>query len=161
MWIILISTTEASSTSSIEKDSETKQTEAFSQFKPTEFDTDGEIIIDLQTIIPTTQRNENDESPAVIFHHPLHPSDMVLQKNKTATRESQDNKIEWRYEDAVDAKSAEGQSLKDIGRGPATLNGEYVRSLKPGDVITLWAKARFPGWVNVVELASIKVYWAV
>jgi hypothetical protein len=30
-----------------------------------------------------------------------------------------------------------------------------------GDVITLWGRARFPGWINHIQEVKIDVYWAV
>ncbi|KIH93717.1 hypothetical protein SPBR_04257 [Sporothrix brasiliensis 5110] len=51
--------------------------------------------------------------------------------------------------------------LEKLGRGAETGDGAFVRNLRVGDVVTLWAKARFPGWVNIVQRAQIDVYWAV
>jgi hypothetical protein len=55
----------------------------------------------------------------------------------------------------------DGTALEEQGRGRDTGTGEFVRNLKLGDVVTVWAKARFPQWVNVVEQVKIDVYWAV
>jgi hypothetical protein len=61
----------------------------------------------------------------------------------------------------MDPDSIDGKKLDEEGRGRATGNGEYVRNLKVGDVVTLWGKARYGGWVNYVEEVKIDVYWAV
>jgi hypothetical protein len=54
-----------------------------------------------------------------------------------------------------------GKALEDQGRGRNTANGQFVRDLKVGDIVTVWGKARFPGWVNMIETVQIDVYWAV
>jgi hypothetical protein len=86
---------------------------------------------------------------------------MCLQKNLTAVNTFQDHTITWSAEDNVDPKSPEGEALQDQGRGKSTLNGEFVRNLKVGDSITVWAKARFPGWSNIITDVKVDVYWAV
>ena len=47
------------------------------------------------------------------------------------------------------------------GRGRRTGDGAFVRSLQLGDVVTVWAKARFPHWVNHVARVTVDVYFAV
>jgi len=51
--------------------------------------------------------------------------------------------------------------LEEQGRGRGTGNGEFVRDLRLGDVVTVWGMARFGAWVNNVEAVKIDVYWAV
>jgi hypothetical protein len=51
--------------------------------------------------------------------------------------------------------------LEGMGRGSETGNGDFVRSLQIGDVVTVWARARFPGWANLVEELRVDMYWAV
>lgn len=58
-------------------------------------------------------------------------------------------------------ESPEVTALAEIGRGKATGDGEFVRNLKLGDIVTVWAKARFPGWVNYVDRVKVDVYWAI
>ncbi|KAM7201943.1 hypothetical protein V8F20_004651 [Naviculisporaceae sp. PSN 640] len=53
------------------------------------------------------------------------------------------------------------KALAEIGRGKATGDGEFVRNLKLGDIVTVWAKARFAGWVNYVDRVKVDVYWAI
>ncbi|CAM1506117.1 Fc.00g057580.m01.CDS01 [Cosmosporella sp. VM-42] len=103
----------------------------------------------------------HDEGPYQ-YKHPLHPiQKYTVQKNKTATRAWQEYKITWRSTDHIKADSDEGKELEDAGRGRETGDGNFVRDLKMGDVITLWGKARFGAWINHIERAQIDVYWAV
>ena len=69
--------------------------------------------------------------------------------------------VTWSYLDNIDPSSDEAQKLEDQGRGRESGDGSFVRSLKLGDVVTIWAKARFGGWVNHIERVKIDVYWAV
>ena len=69
--------------------------------------------------------------------------------------------ITWSWLDDIDPKSDEADDLVLFGRGKETGDGEFVRNLKVGDVITVWAKTRFPGWVNNVYSVKVDVYWAV
>lgn len=54
--------------------------------------------------------------------------------------------VTWDWRD--DPQTAEG-------------NGKFVRSLKMGDVVSVWGKARFPRTVNKVRKVKIDIYWAV
>lgn len=93
--------------------------------------------------------------------HPLLPEEMTLQKNLTSVKSTTEHIVTWSFDDRIDPESLEANELQAKGRGPGTGSGELVRSLEVGDVITVWGKARFPGWVNVIEEISIDVYWAV
>ncbi|TAQ86214.1 hypothetical protein B7494_g5466 [Chlorociboria aeruginascens] len=122
------------------------------------------IVCSLQTLLPrtiTVASNLDSTDISYEFEHPLLPSANLLQKNRAAVKNLQENIIEWSYDDHISRDSTEGIELKTKGRGEATLEGNYVRNLKIGDVITVWAKARFPGWVNTVEQVKMDVYWAV
>lgn len=79
------------------------------------------------------------------FDHPLIPTDMVLQKNQTANPAVQEYTITWSADDNINPESAESNQLNEQGRGRATGSGKVVRSLEAGDVLTVWAKARFAG----------------
>ncbi|KAF7955949.1 hypothetical protein EAE96_004870 [Botrytis aclada] len=123
-----------------------------------------------QTISPDVEDNpsydrENDANPVTkfphMFRHTLNPDNKILQKNKTATRVFEDHKITWRFNDDIHPESPEADELEAKGRGRETANGEFIRNLKVGDVVTLWAKARFPGWTNTVEDVKMDVYCAV
>ncbi|KIJ59294.1 hypothetical protein HYDPIDRAFT_162653 [Hydnomerulius pinastri MD-312] len=107
-----------------------------------------------------------DVSP-VQFHQdelervrPPIPNDKLLQRNLHAVSETRHHTVEWSYVDA--AASAEDQhALENCGRGRLSADGSFVRNLKVGDCIVLWASARFPGWEMHAEKAKISVYWAV
>jgi hypothetical protein len=115
------------------------------------------IICAVRTITPSTATEGATE-----FHHPL-LWDMFtcIQKNLAATEEFKEHKIVWSCTDNVDPDSLDGKELDSQGRGRATATGEYVRNMKVGDVVTVWGKARFPGWANFVETVKIDIYWAV
>lgn len=115
----------------------------------------------LRTIEPAVVPSEIN--PAVCkFDHPLYtvPSNCI-QRNKTATSEVQEHVVTWKYNDAVDPDSEEGKALEEIGRGRASASGEFVRNLKLGDIVTVWSRARFQGWKNVVEGVKVDIYWAI
>lgn len=108
----------------------------------------------LRPIYPTLETDR----PAL--HHDLLASPKyTIQHNKTAIRQSQTHTIVWSYKDS-DAISPGPEELKAAGRGAETGNGDFVRSLKLGDVVTVWAKARFGGWSNTVDSVKVDVYWA-
>jgi hypothetical protein len=118
------------------------------------------VTCSLQTIIPTSPQEPGQEA-GNDFHHPLLPSTMALQRNATATRDFKKYQITWSCDDNVVPDSLEAAALETQGRGRDSANGEFVRNLKVGDVVTIWAKARFPQWLNVVENVNMDVYWAV
>lgn len=64
-------------------------------------------------------------------------------------------------DDVTDPNSPAADALAMNGRGRQTANGEFVRSLTVGDVVTVWAKARYPGWNNFVKSVGVSVYWAI
>ncbi|KAI1068077.1 hypothetical protein LB507_004316 [Fusarium sp. FIESC RH6] len=97
------------------------------------------------------------------FTHPLQPQDKwVIQHNKTAHRAWQDHVVTWMWTDDIKPESDAAEKMRmETGRGRETGDGSFIRDLKMGDVITVWAKARFSAWVNHVESVKIDVYWAV
>ncbi|KAK7739050.1 hypothetical protein SLS53_005948 [Cytospora paraplurivora] len=110
-------------------------------------------VYGMRSVYPTLEADQ------AAFHHDLHPSnDWTIQKNKAATRQSTTHKVVWSWKDDINPLTAE--QLEGLGRGPATGNGEFVRNLKLGDVVTVWAKTRFGGWVNNVEHVNMDIYWA-
>ena len=123
------------------------------------------IICTTRTIIPTTEtRTTADEPPETQaeFHFDLDPGLDCLQRNKTATKATTEHVITWSCDDNVmDPDSIDGKKLDEAGRGRATANGEFVRNLKVGDVVTVWGKARYGQWVNNVEEVKIEMFWAV
>lgn len=92
----------------------------------------------------------------------LLPSNNRLKVNGCRVSETQNSVITWHYRDDIQPESAEAYEIeRSEGRGRFTLDGRGVRELEVGDSIALWARARFPGWSNHVDFASIRVFWAV
>ncbi len=114
-------------------------------------------------------------SAAYKFDIPLLPGPDVLQFNRLATRQFTEHVVTWSWTDDTpaptpapaeggDPAATDGDSphpLEEDGRGVATGDGAFVRSLRVGDVVTVWAKTRFSGWCNVVSRVRVDVYWAV
>lgn len=98
------------------------------------------------------------------YHHELLPTpDHCIQRNKHAEKGWTHHHVEWSWDDYMDSDDLDlpaAQELENLGRGAATGNGNFVRNLKFGDMITVWGRARFPGWSNHVQKVEIKVYWA-
>jgi hypothetical protein len=93
--------------------------------------------------------------------YPLNPDEMhTIQRNRTAGRQMVDYEVVWRWTDDISPESLEAERLEEMGRGKASGSGEFVRNLRLGDVVSIWGKARFLGWANNVERASVQVYWA-
>ncbi|OAA79749.1 hypothetical protein LEL_03235 [Akanthomyces lecanii RCEF 1005] len=106
-------------------------------------------------------KETNLDEPQFEYKFPLlHSPKWTVCRNKRAHRDWQEHSITWACHDDVKPDSDGGKSLEENGRGRETGDGEFVRSLQLGDVVTLWAKSRFPGWTNSVKAASIDVYWA-
>ncbi|KAL1959998.1 hypothetical protein VTO42DRAFT_666 [Malbranchea cinnamomea] len=106
--------------------------------------------------------NSDDEKVRFARHNYFLPNAHTLQRNVVAQREVQTHKITWHYLDSVDPDSAEAEEIQNShGRGSATLDGRAVRKMHVGDEISVWGRARFPGWSNTVEGMSIRVFWAI
>ncbi|KAI1003938.1 hypothetical protein K3495_g4270 [Podosphaera aphanis] len=131
-----------------------------------EISQDISVLCTSRTIVPKTISEKDGASSTTSeiiknFEHPLLPDTGVLQKNATADRNARTYTITWSWNDEIDLESAAANELTQQGRGPATASGEFVRSLKFGDIVTIWGKCRFPGWINHVFEVKIDVYWAV
>ncbi|RYP40585.1 hypothetical protein DL767_001585 [Monosporascus sp. MG133] len=114
----------------------------------------------IRPLWPVSVRSEPD-GPAR-YHHDLLPSpEHCIQHNKLAGRPFQHHHVEWKATDDIDPQSTAAEQLESAGRGRATGNGEFVRNLKLGDIITVWGRARFGRWSNNIERVEVKVYWAV
>ena len=85
----------------------------------------------------------------------------TIQRNLVAHTRMKEHIVEWSWTDDIDPESDAAAELDKQGRGAATGDGSFVRSLKMGDVVTVWGKARFPSWMNQVEKVKIDIYWAV
>ncbi|AEO54578.1 hypothetical protein MYCTH_2297284 [Thermothelomyces thermophilus ATCC 42464] len=117
---------------------------------------------DLCTVYPEVEWQS--EAQAYVFKHDLLArEEYKVQCNITAQRETQTHCVVWSYTDDIDPERdpEAATRLAEQGRGKATGNGKFVRDLKLGDIVTLWAKARFPGWANHVESVRMDVYYAV
>ena len=110
---------------------------------------------------PPIRQTSTDPEGYNYTHQLLHSPEWEIQRNQTASKKWQDHVITWSYLDDIDPDSEAAKALEEKGRGRATGNGKFVRELQVGDVITVWGKARFPGWCNRVESVQIDVYWAV
>lgn len=118
-------------------------------------------IKDLSTIYPEVEYSEDQHSYK--FKHQMDASDKhMIQCNRLAERDWQDYRVVWSYDDDVDPERdvAAAARLQEAGRGKATGNGEFVRNLRLGDVVTVWARARFPGWVNNIASVKVDIFWA-
>ncbi|KAJ9242569.1 hypothetical protein DTO280E4_3776 [Paecilomyces variotii] len=90
------------------------------------------------------------------------PTGNKLQSNVVARDEVEHHHIVWHHEDSTHADSPEAWDTELFqGRGRGTLDGSAVREMKIGDSVSVWARARFPGWSNHVERLSVRVYWSV
>lgn len=109
-------------------------------------------------------REITNGSPVQFHQHeqcrPPTPNERSLQRNLHAHYETRLHTVEWSYVDGIPSV-ADQQVLDSCGRGPLSADGNFVRNLKVGDCIALWASARFPGWDMHAEKAKISVYWAV
>ncbi|KAK1758671.1 hypothetical protein QBC47DRAFT_375442 [Echria macrotheca] len=117
-------------------------------------------INNICTVYPEVVSN-NDDVHDFVF--PLAPVETLkIQCNQTASMHTKEHRVEWRYTDGVDGvEDTEGaEALAAQGRGTGTGDGKFVREMRVGDVVTVWAKARFPGWTNHVESVRVDVYWA-
>ncbi|KAK3694233.1 hypothetical protein B0T22DRAFT_65038 [Podospora appendiculata] len=119
----------------------------------------------LATVYPEVVRNPATNRDS--FNYQLHARDTLkIQCNRTADGHLREHRVVWSYTDntkfdADSEPSPEVVALDDAGRGKATADGTFVRSLKLGDVVTLWAFARFPGWLNLIDRVKVDIYWAV
>lgn len=112
------------------------------------------------------QTSNNPEHPEVpiprLFSHSyLQNHKYEVQYNVQARSASAEHTVVWRYTDDISEDSPEAEALALNGRGKATGDGRFVRCLKLGDCVSLWAKARYPNWVNHVETATVEVYFAI
>ncbi|EEQ85224.1 uncharacterized protein BDCG_08493 [Blastomyces dermatitidis ER-3] len=81
-----------------------------------------------------------------------------VQKNKVAVGETETHEIVWML-DGDGGKEHEQAKSENEDTGSGSGN-RFVRTLQPGDVICLWARAIYPGWANVVEKAKIEVTYS-
>ncbi|KAI5992403.1 hypothetical protein EDD15DRAFT_2168209 [Pisolithus albus] len=113
----------------------------------------------VETAQPEITGNTEISWPSSLCRPPT-PNERSLQRNLHAHYETRLHTVEWSYVDGIPSV-ADQQVLDSCGRGPLSADGNFVRNLKVGDCIALWASARFPGWDMHAEKAKISVYWAV
>lgn len=119
-------------------------------------------VEDLCTVWPEIESNAETGAPQ--FYLPIEPNEnLKIQCNVMAKREPTEHRVVWSYTDDISPERDVEASAKlaESGRGTATGNGKFVRNLKLGDVVTVWAKARFAAWYNAVESVKIDVYYAI
>lgn len=76
----------------------------------------------------------------------------------------QQHRIVWHYLDNLNVQSdtkSEVSKSQNSGSETATAAAKFVRDLKVGDTIALWAKAKQREWLNLGQYVSIVVTWAV
>ncbi|KFY27988.1 hypothetical protein V493_03171 [Pseudogymnoascus sp. VKM F-4281 (FW-2241)] len=116
-----------------------------SRKKGAESDVEKKLAWNVESVVPPLKNDGSpkssqawldpgDRPPTVELDHPFLPHDKTLQKNRTATKDAEDYTIVWRWDDNIDAESGDAEDLEMAGRGKATGNGEFVRSLEVGDV---------------------------
>ncbi|ETS84223.1 hypothetical protein PFICI_02248 [Pestalotiopsis fici W106-1] len=121
---------------------------------------EGSGDVSVSSLRPVWPPIKEADDGSTVYDHGVHAAqDHKIQGNKTATRETQHHTVEWNYADDINPELSEADKLEDIGRGRATGNGEFVRNLKLGDMVTVWGRARFGGWENVVKKVELKIYW--
>lgn len=109
-----------------------------------------------------SEPDDDSEEARYSHHNYFLPTAYSLQRNKVAQRETTKHVVTWHYLDDVDPDSAKAEEVQNAsGRGGATLDGRLVRGMNVGDEISIWGRARFPGWSNKVEGLSVRVFWAV
>ncbi|OAA60388.1 hypothetical protein SPI_05512 [Niveomyces insectorum RCEF 264] len=124
----------------------------------------------LRSVSPAVKQQGGPSVPQ--FHFPLLPDAHRLQTNRVGDPRWKESTIVWswtdahewqavQHGDAATAANPDDDALEAQGRGAATGDGQFVRDLRVGDVVTVWAKARFPGWANTVQRVKVDVYWAV
>lgn len=112
-------------------------------------------LCSLRPVIPEVEAGAKEGEWKYIHRLAAKP-EHEIQRNKLAVRAWADKEIVWSWTDDMDE-----EALEEEGRGKHTGNGEFVRSLKLGDIVSIWGKARFSGWVNHVEKVKVEVFWAV
>ncbi|KAF8657970.1 hypothetical protein AX16_002131 [Volvariella volvacea WC 439] len=76
----------------------------------------------------------------------------VVQRNKRADPEERTHEVVWKRGECRPLNMDEDGS----GNGPG-----FVESLKGGDRIALVARARYPGWANLVKKATIEIFYSI
>ena len=108
----------------------------------------------------TTAGDTEHTSPRIFSQAYLQTHRYEVQYNIQAQDQMREHRVEWRWTDETPEDGLEADGLAAIGRGRATGDGRFVRELRLGDCVSLWARARYPAWQNIVESALVEVYFA-
>jgi hypothetical protein len=98
------------------------------------------------------------------LNHELHPSKQhTVQINKKAVGSPSKHRVEWSYLGASGSGGSDpnASGLRETGTITPAAGAKFVRALRLGDVVTLWAHARFGSWRNKVHSARVDIYWAI
>ena len=129
----------------------------------TEDETQGELLQSASSdSLPQVSRSQNPEAaqPRLFSHHYLERHRYEVQHNVQARPETTEHRVEWRWTDNTPSEGPGADALEAAGRGRSTGDGRFVRELRLGDCVSLWAKARHPAWRNHVQGAEVEVYFA-
>jgi hypothetical protein len=118
------------------------------------------IACDIRSIRPAAIKYQEDP-PAYRFNYPFSATGTRFQSRPTADPEVKEHVITWTSEDGINSDPSGGGLQEREGRGKLTGNGDFVRNLKVGDIITVWARCRFRGRTSEVKEVKIDVYWEV
>ncbi|KAL1894612.1 hypothetical protein Cpir12675_003601 [Ceratocystis pirilliformis] len=118
-------------------------------------------LLQLQAVIPKSQVVEDGSRILDMGHGNERHDSHLIQINRQANSTVAQHCVEWRWDDSIELHQGHADTeFWKQGRSPTTPSGEFVRNLQVGDIITIWAKARDPGWVNKVESVTVDVHWA-
>lgn len=115
----------------------------------------------LGTVEPQVEEAEDiDEGWNYQFSHTPWKGPYEIQRNRMAFPDFENHEVTWTCWDVVAPDSPEVHELVGRGRGMMAGDGQFVRNLKLGDVVTVWGRAMHRGWINTVESVEIDIYWA-
>ncbi|KAJ4854908.1 uncharacterized protein T069G_10466 [Trichoderma breve] len=118
-------------------------------------------ICKLRVVEPKPENSvSHNGDPGYRYGHSPWKGPREILRNKVASSEWTNYEVTWTCWDVVAPGSKEAQKAMEEGKGPMDGDGQFVRSLKLGDVITVWGRAMHRGWVNVVDTVEMDVYWA-
>ena len=111
---------------------------------------------------PEGAEGADERTDARVFSHTyLQNHSYEVQYNVQARSQTKEHHFEWSWTDDTPAEGPGAEALAAVGRGKSTGDGRFVRELRLGDCVSLWAKARHPQWANHVEGAKLEIYFAV
>ncbi|KAK5992146.1 hypothetical protein PT974_05546 [Cladobotryum mycophilum] len=116
----------------------------------------------LRTVQPPPVRRKSSSNGTDEYEFELRErfNKWEIQRNRVAQHDWTDYEVTWTYKDNIPHDSLVGEDLFNQGKNPKGYDGEFVRSLRLGDVITVWGRSVQAGWENFIESVQIDVYWA-